>query len=529
MKAGSIQLKFFITIVSAILAISIFAGGISIYEVDNYIQKETENLVKITGSNEALQINDVFGDIEKSVRIMESYVLSFFDSAADAEDRDRQSTMIRLADEMFIDVAKNTSGIIAYYLRLDPTISDSTAGLFYSKTEGTDELVKLVPTDISIYDRDDVEHVGWFWQPYDAGRPIWMEPYKNQNLSNISMISYIIPLYCEGRFIGVVGMDYDFNILVDKVHDIKIYENGFAHLMLDDVVIHNHEERSLDLDEEYLQASEKLTNGMTLTLYASIDDIRHIRYDIAYNIILWVVLLTIVFLIVVLLMAEKITTPLKKLSDAASKISKGDYDVEIVHGETYEVQQLGAAFENMIANLQEHREFQHILAYRDALTGLRNATSYKEWVIKFDTKIKEKDVAFGVVVFDLNYLKETNDTYGHNIGNKLIATASHIISEAFKCSPAFRIGGDEFMVILQGSDMDERDALLEKFDSDCESALVEADNATIRVVIAKGVAIFDPAVDTQFSDVFNRADFEMYKNKKSIKMANVQKQVPIYN
>ena len=207
MKNHSLQYRFLITIICAMLAIAIFVGGFSIYEVDRYIRNETKKLIESTTSSEASQINDIFGDMEKSVRIMESYVLSLFDATEDILDRDNQAKIITDAEEMFSEVAKNTTGAIAYYLRLDPAISNSTSGLFYSKMDG-DDYVRFDPTDISLYDKNDTEHVGWFWQPYEAGKPIWMNPYYNQN-NNVYMISYVVPLYCDGMFIGVVGMDFD--------------------------------------------------------------------------------------------------------------------------------------------------------------------------------------------------------------------------------------------------------------------------------------------------------------------------------
>ena len=76
MKVHSIQFKFLVTVISAILIITIFVGGLSIYEVDNYLQKHTEEFVEITCENEASQINGIFDNIESSVRIMESYVMS---------------------------------------------------------------------------------------------------------------------------------------------------------------------------------------------------------------------------------------------------------------------------------------------------------------------------------------------------------------------------------------------------------------------------------------------------------------------
>ena len=50
------------------------------------------------------------------------------------------------------------------------------------------------------------------------------------------MISYVVPMYFEEKFIGVVGMDFDYMFLADQIHQISIYENGFAHLEYNGVV-----------------------------------------------------------------------------------------------------------------------------------------------------------------------------------------------------------------------------------------------------------------------------------------------------
>ena len=502
------------------LTITIFVGGLSIYEVDNYIQSQTKILIEVMCENEATKINDTFKDMEKSVRIMENYVLSFFESATDIENRDKQNEAIQFADKMFVNVAKDTEGAIAYYLRLDPAISDSTAGVFYSKIKGGDEYIRFEPTDLSLYDKEDTEHVGWYWQPYEAGKPIWMTPYYNQN-NNILMISYVVPLYYENSFIGVVGMDFDYTVLTEIIHEIKIYENGFAHLELNNVVIHDGTEQiSANLQdhvEEYLRVSEELANGMTLVLSASYDDMRQIRYEIAYKILFIVLFFVFVFSLLVIFMVKQIIKPLKKLTDASIKLSEGDYDVEIAHGRTLEINLLSTAFENMIMNLREHKNLQHRLAHRDSLTGLRNTTSYKGWVVDFNKKIKEGDASFGVTVLDINYLKKINDTYGHTYGNELIITASRIICDTFKRSPVFRIGGDEFVVILQNKDLADKEQLFAKFDSECATTYVEKDNVKFPISIAKGFSEFDPEKDTQFSEVFERADSEMYKNKRIMK------------
>ena len=526
MKARSVQFKYLIIVISAILAVAVLVGGLSIYEVNDYVQQHTKEFIDITCSNEAAKINDTFGDIEKSVRIMESYVLSLFEKTENVEDHSFQRESLQLAGEMFANVAINTDGAVAYYLRYDPEISDGKTGIFYTKFNGGSGYVPLEPTDLTLYDKNDTEHVGWFWQPYEAKEPIWLAPYYNQN-NGIMMISYVIPLYHANQFVGIVGMDFDYTVLTERIHQIKIYEHGHAHLTMNGTIIHSgsvpHDnDHSDENSDEYLQVSEELTNGMTLVLFASYNDIREIRYEIIFKILISVILIALVFSLIVYFMVKKAVMPLIKLTDASIKMSNGDYDVDIVRGNTYEIQQLSTAFEKMTANLREHEKMQKLLAYRDSLTGLRNTTSYGERVISFNKKIKTENVSFGVIVFDLNGLKEANDTYGHNIGNKLIVTASQIISNTFKRSPVFRIGGDEFVAILQGSDLEELDSLLSQFDAECEAAIIETDTVNIPVSIAKGFAMYDPTNDTQFVDVFNRADEEMYKNKKFIKESHLK-------
>ena len=518
-KTFSLRFRFLITIIVAMLAITVFIGGLSLYEVDNYVQTQTKNFVQVTCDNESTKINDSLRNMEKSVKIMESYLIDFFTDSTDIKDRTLQENVIKSADHMFMDVIKHTStvGAVAYYFRFDPSISDGTSGLFYSKQVGGDEFLQLAPTDITIYKKDDTEHVGWFWQPYEAGKPIWMKPYHNQN-NDIWMISYVIPMYFEDAFIGVVGMDFDYEVLADKVHRIELYENGYAHLEMNGKMICN-ERRSHRRNDntKYLRTSKELANGMTLVLSASYDDIRQIRYDVTFKILFTVLILSALFMVIAVFVVKKIVDPLKTLTDASVKLSNGDYDVEIADSNTYEIKLLSNAFKNMTLRLREREELLHLSANRDSLTGLRNATSYTAWVSKFDQEIEGQNSEFGVVVLDLNNLKEANDNYGHAVGNKLIISAAKLISDVFKRSPVFRIGGDEFLVILQNNDLENCEKLLAQFNVNCANTYVEEAGLKIPISIASGFVRFDPSKDMHFEDVFKRADDAMYENKSKLK------------
>ena len=517
MKIHSIQFKFLITIISAMLAITLFIGGLGIYEVDHFVQQQAESFVKASCEKEATQVNDIFGDMEKSVNIMSGYILSFLDDEKDIESRELQNKIVQSADKMFADVTNNTVGAVAYYLRFAPEVSDSITGFFYSKRPGGEAYFPHEITDLSCYDKDDTEHVGWYWQPYEAGEPVWMQPYHNKN-NDIMMISYVVPLYVEERFVGVVGMDFDYTVLTDHVHKIKIYENGFAHLMVDGTPVCHEEDGSLPyVQEEYLQVSAELMNGMTLMLSACYDDIMQSRREIIIRILPTMLFLTVAFGLVAVFMARKIVEPLKMLTEASKKLADGDYNVEPIRSNTYEIQLLGTAFENMAMHLREHEKLQYFLAYMDSLTGLRNTTSYKVWVSDFNKEIQNNNMDFGVMVLDVNYLKETNDKYGHDAGDKLIMAVAKRISDTFKRSPVFRIGGDEFLVILQNRDLEEYEQLCEAFDAECAVEYIETDKGNIPISIARGFAKYNFAMDKQFVDVFNRADDAMYQHKRKMK------------
>lgn len=95
-------------------------------------------------------------------------------------------------------------------------------------------------------------------------------------------------------------------------------------------------------------------------------------------------------------------------------------------------------------------------AYKDALTGVGNKALYNKKVDEINKHIVDKDAEFAVVMIDLNNLKRINDEHGHKSGDVYIKGCCKMICRTFTSSSVFRIGGDEFAVILQGIEYTER-------------------------------------------------------------------------
>ena len=147
----------------------------------------------------------------------------------------------------------------------------------------------------------------------------------------------------------------------------------------------------------------------------------------------------------------------------------------------------------------------------DALTGVKNKHAYLVSEAHIDHQIeKHRQSPFAIVIFDVNDLKKVNDTYGHQAGDQYICDACKIICDAFKHSPVFRVGGDEFAVIAEGNDYTHIEELAKRVDNHNEKA-----SQSGGVVIACGMARFNN--DTCVASVFERADQNMYKNKNALK------------
>jgi len=161
------------------------------------------------------------------------------------------------------------------------------------------------------------------------------------------------------------------------------------------------------------------------------------------------------------------------------------------------------------------------LANRDALTGIRNKTSYDGEVRKIeDWIVNEKFDRFGIAMVDLNYLKVINDNFGHEKGNISIKKICMIVCKNFTHSPVFRIGGDEFVVILENEDYDNAIELVRKFKKTLNE--ISGDDSLEpweKVSAAIGWTMFDPETDKGVQSVFKRADDLMYEDKKAMKAA----------
>lgn len=164
-------------------------------------------------------------------------------------------------------------------------------------------------------------------------------------------------------------------------------------------------------------------------------------------------------------------------------------------------------------------EFVSQLAYRDGLTGIGNRTAFQEHLIDLE-KIKDTIPAVAIIMFDVNDLKYVNDHLGHHLGDQMLVKSAGMIKEAFESldGECFRIGGDEFAVLISGEEVNSRcEEGIGKF-RELMKAYNEEPGQLFHISIAYGYALYSKeTADKKLMDIYQKADMLMYENKKAMK------------
>ena len=156
------------------------------------------------------------------------------------------------------------------------------------------------------------------------------------------------------------------------------------------------------------------------------------------------------------------------------------------------------------------------LAYKDALTGLGNRAKFESDILELETTIKFKKLIF--IVADVNYLKNINDTMGHVVGDLAIKTIGESIKTVFEnIGGIYRVGGDEFCIIVQDENAEKIKDKLEEVDE-----ILLCTELGFPISISYGFEEYDFNKHDSLMKLYKSADDRMYETKNFYrKMADI--------
>jgi diguanylate cyclase (GGDEF)-like protein len=163
------------------------------------------------------------------------------------------------------------------------------------------------------------------------------------------------------------------------------------------------------------------------------------------------------------------------------------------------------------------RELQQ-LSLTDDLTKLHNRRGFMLFASRAVLQSKRQRQRLFIIFADLDNLKRLNDSQGHQTGDFYLASAAALLASSFReVDTAARMGGDEFAVLGLINEDCIPESLVERFFANIKK--FNAENASLPepLEVSIGLAIYDPAVPEPIEAAIDRADDEMYKNKKAKK------------
>ncbi len=148
----------------------------------------------------------------------------------------------------------------------------------------------------------------------------------------------------------------------------------------------------------------------------------------------------------------------------------------------------------------------------DLLTGLRNRRAFEEKVKETLTNSARANLPVCLVMLDIDHFKQVNDTYGHQVGDKVIAQLGELIRETPRESDVSgRLGGEEFAILLWNTELPGARLFAEGLRSAFESLRMDGMPRKKGCTISLGISQWQPTED--FDDLYSRADTALYRAK----------------
>ena len=270
----SIKVKIIASVILCALLSAMVCGGLSILTSKTLSNETSREYMLLCTQNASAVLDRMMGNVELSVENLYSVVLERLDDVeAFKTDPAYVESYTESIDDVLLEIAKNTNGALTAYIRYNPEFTDPTSGLFYTRDNSSGEFTKIEPTDFTMYEPDDLEHVGWYYIPVNNGKPTWMEPYLNSNI-NVYMVSYVIPIFIDGESIGILGMDIEFSTFTDMVDESNIFKAGYAYLANADGKVMYHKELDVgtslaDADSGLSEAAAAITDDSQENTFVS--------------------------------------------------------------------------------------------------------------------------------------------------------------------------------------------------------------------------------------------------------------------
>lgn len=512
----SFKAKLLLVSFSLMTVALLVSGSLGILFINQVVNSDSNAIINNLCVSEQQKINNVLSSIEQSVDLMGTIAVDAYkpEYKAGTEEFNKYNEEM---GKTFIQIGENTETVLTIYFRYNVEDFGPTAGFWYGLKDG--KMVAQPTTNLSLYDKYDIQNSAWYYLPYEKGEACWIEPFYSKDLK-VYVLSYAVPIYSGRTFIGVVGMEVDFSKITDMVAQIDMFDGGSAYIInkYNKVVYHEtigYKENKPALKQDHIEVKANLNNEMTLVLSAPQDNISKRGQASITKVVIYFSIILAAELVLLYLFISKTTSPIKELTKASKKFKEGNFDVKLNVDSMGELGELAEGVQTLIDELNERMENVNKLAFTDSLTGVFNKTAYVDHALRLNKNLEKR--RFAVVVLHLFNLIPMNDKFGREMGNEFLLTATEFIASIFNKSNVYRLTGGLFTIFLEENEFERKEYLYKKFVEELQEQSIMIEQDEVQLPIAIGMAEFNKHKDKSVEDVYARADKFMQANREYIK------------
>ncbi|MCP5455140.1 MAG: methyl-accepting chemotaxis protein [Thermotogae bacterium] len=441
----SISTKILLPVIIAILFLTVVITSVSVFESRSNVKTEAFDKIEYIAISYGNYFDEIFQATDSKLSVVSDYISSTFDvsrlnSEKEAYMDEYKSTLLTF----FYSIGKNASNLKFIYFHLNPLLIDQAHGVSIIRQNSS--FVREPEIPIERFNRNNPD-MSWFYAPLDAKKALWTDPY---DWDGEMLISHPTPIFINGTFIGIAGMDFLFDDIKNEILKVKFYDTGYAFLINDKNEIVSH---------------PTLEPGTNITTVLSAEDVRKITGDsgvityifkgdrkiLGYKTLStgWKILIgateseiykninsTTVFIssiaiitgilsvLLILFVISRIVKPIKLINTKINAFGKGDLTVDFTVKTKDEIGHIASALQDMSKNLRDT-----IGSIYMSSTEIANSSNDLSAVAQ-ETTANSEEINSQIQTVEKNTLSTSSSIEEVTSGVEEISASAHSISDS---------------------------------------------------------------------------------------------------
>lgn len=474
----SIKSKFLALCLGSLCVLGLAVGIVSLTALTRATSREEFENMNRTAELYRSELDMLLVQTEDVVAFGATGLRNNLGQAADLADSGQRARITAELDSVMRDTLLSLPEARAYYTYYAPELTGGAPdGAWCVREDEHSAFRRRQWYQVSEFLPENQQDVAWYKAAADTGHGRWSSPHYSV-AQGMYVISYVVPVFREGQFLGVVGADLDFLAILRSLEQRQVYETGYAFLTDETGKTHYHIESPQGVEEDHLGAwlldqdvihgsvsaddalsrylvngrtydvaSRLLRNGMELRVIAPTSEVQREAHAAVLQFLSVLIFCLIFFAVVTLVITQRITRHLQSLGSVAHEIARGNHDVHIAVESDDEVGRLARVLQHTVRSLKETLARLHRLTFNDGLTGILNRLGIDRALENWHAQAQGTPAV--LISLDLDDFKFINDLLGHAAGDEALRSLARRLRDFFgRTALVARNGGDEFTVLL---------------------------------------------------------------------------------